>query len=455
MEYPFYNLYVQFDKNRFMYLVKKYKKHIENIIPSALVSKSNQYEKFNDQYVFIQEDWNANEELNQTTDIFTERCRILCKFGDRMTPAEFWNKNKHWLMKNKNTSIPKIRDIIYHKTKLCNNFRISVCLTVLEIFNAKRWLDISAGWGDRLIAAIGANLERYVGVDPNDCLQQMYQNIIDKIADDASKHKYTVLHGGFEKVQLPNEKFDIVFSSPPFFDLEIYSESKDDSFLNYNTKESWFYNFLIPSLDKAISHLQIDGHLVLYMGEGGGEKMMDKMTEYLNGKMRYMGKIYYYYPGQRNARDMMVWKKINDTNDANNKLKRQYLMNRSMYLKLNDNIVSKSSMDVLQDGNIYLIKLSINDILNIIRNNIDIKPIIDDFIGNGKIISYSDDQKNSLINDLPLLIINKDRYSVGILVNNYDEKLYIEECMKYYSIKIHVFSNDYIKNDLNLIYFAI
>jgi tRNA1(Val) A37 N6-methylase TrmN6 len=470
MEYPYYNLYQKFDKYRFDYLVKNYKKTIEYTIPKT-IKNHDSIEMFDNKYIFIKEDWDANEELNQITDIFTEKCRVMCKFGDKISPFEYWNKNKHWIMKQNvsdsvNTKnqiiLKKIRDTIYHKTKLCNNFRISVSLTVLEFFGAKRWLDISAGWGDRLIAAIGANLERYVGVDPNDCLQEYYKEIIDTVADTDKRNRFTILQGGFEKIELPNEKFDIVFSSPPFFDLEVYSTSRDDSLLNYSTKKQWYHNFLIPSLDKAIYHLDKNGWLVLYMGEGGGEKVLDKMIDHINEKMTYMGKIYYYYPEQYKPRSMLVWKNIMNASlsplersrlvsfpkeKKSNHLQR-YMIGKGDYKK----IVSLSAND--NDNQIYIFKISMFDINQIVFSDTYLKDFIKKNIDNHKFINYK--SENPLTNyqgDIPLLITKLDKTpSYCILVNNYVEKLNIESMLRYGNININIFSNDYIKGDIQIIY---
>ena len=40
---------------------------------------------------------------------------------------------------------------------------------------------------------------------------------------------YYIYEGGFENIDLGNELFDIVFSSPPFFTLEKYSTYNNNS----------------------------------------------------------------------------------------------------------------------------------------------------------------------------------------------------------------------------------
>ena len=100
--------------------------------------------------------------INNITDLFTEKIRIHCKFKNHNSPYEYWNKNKKYIIqktieKYKKLNIYNIRDTIFYNTKLCNNFRITVCMQILHHFRPKTWLDISAGWGDRLISAIVYN----------------------------------------------------------------------------------------------------------------------------------------------------------------------------------------------------------------------------------------------------------------------------------------------------------
>lgn len=113
------------------------------------------------------------------TDYFTEECRIHCNFKKFDSPFEAWNKNKKELLEQTN-DILELRDLMFSRFKMCNNFRITVALTILEIFSPKKWLDISAGWGDRLLAAIGYGVDRYFSADPNPCLTDKYKEIINE-----------------------------------------------------------------------------------------------------------------------------------------------------------------------------------------------------------------------------------------------------------------------------------
>jgi len=311
MEYPYYNKHYQLSKEKFDNLINNFTPIIHHHVPKELHGK---FKKMNGKFYFIEENWNKNRELNDATDFFTEECRVGCKFGKHITPLEFWNKNQNNIIdivkkEHGKLNVNYIRDIIFRDTKLCNNFRVSIAITVLNIFKAKRWLDISAGWGDRLIAAIGYGVDFYCGVDPNDCLTNKYQTIIDTLLVEEKRNNFMVIHDGFETANIPRNDFDLVFSSPPFFDLEIYSKSEKDSMIKYNTLDKWYDDFLMVSIKKAYDHLIIGGHMVLYMGEGINTNYIHKMINDVNKFMTYLSNIYYYYPHKKFARVLFVWKK--------------------------------------------------------------------------------------------------------------------------------------------------
>jgi len=306
-QYPLYRLAYVLTKDRFNDLVKDFNPTILHSIPHNIKFKES-IKKYKDRYLFIKEDWSRNEELNNITDYFTEQVRIQCYFKKNPSPLEYWNKHNKELL-TKTTDVLQLRELMYSKVKFCNNFRVSVAITILKLFNAKKWLDISSGWGDRLVAAIACGLDVYCGVDPNEKLHPYYDEIINTLCPPDKHKNFTVLNDGFETAVIPYHEYDIVFSSPPFFDLEVYSQSPKDSLVSYPTSEKWYTDFLIVSLTKAYGHLSSGGHMVLYMGEGVGTNYITRMCHEMNKLMTFEGCIYYYYENAKIPRTFYVWKK--------------------------------------------------------------------------------------------------------------------------------------------------
>jgi 16S rRNA G966 N2-methylase RsmD len=309
LEYPYYNKYYKLNKKEILTYIKNYKPIILKHIPKELIKYNLQ--KYNNSYFIIKEDYLKNFYINSVTDYFSEYVRIKCKFGNGISPYEYWKKNKkiiieQALKKYGTLNIINLREIIYLNTKLCNNLRITVILTILDYFKPKSWLDISAGWGDRLLGAIFYKINYYESCDPNLELHKYYDNIITTFVTKSKRKNFIIHKRGFLESLFEKMDFDIVFSSPPFFKLEKYSDFSENSITKYNTEKDWCDYFFIPSLIKAYNHLKEGGIMILYMG--GSNNVMNAMHK-LDSIMEYQGIIYFY---EKKPRGMYVWKKVSN-----------------------------------------------------------------------------------------------------------------------------------------------
>uniref|UniRef100_A0A6C0HL48 Uncharacterized protein n=1 Tax=viral metagenome TaxID=1070528 RepID=A0A6C0HL48_9ZZZZ len=346
-DYPFLNKTMKIDensinniKNTAKYLKRQlYICDNENELPLE-IKKDKKYKlgslkrlelgRIHNEIVIIMSSWKQFEYINSITDYFTEECRVNCIFKGAQSLLSYWEKNKVQLRselvkRKKSVTDYWLRELMYEKNKPCNNFRVSVCLEILRLFKPKRWLDISAGWGDRLLSALLYDgLEVYCGADPNPCLHPLYKKMIatftnstnnSKTRTNKSNHskanipQYILIKDGFETAVLPTGiTYDLVFSSPPFFDLEIYSGDKSNSYVKYRGVDGWFNGFLMPSIYKSIEYLESGGHLVLYMGEAGGTKYIPEMISLID-KLTINCGIFYYSGGGGKLREFYCWQK--------------------------------------------------------------------------------------------------------------------------------------------------
>ena len=186
--------------------------------------------------------------------------------------------------------------------KECSLYPFPIGMEVIKMFKPKRWLDPTAGWGDRLRVAIASGVE-YVGVDSNRSMKEAYKAIIDDKAG-GNYEKYQVKSGKFQNVKIEGT-FDLVFTSPPFFTVEVYEGMTEWSDVEHFMKE-----FLRPFLRKSHKHLEKNGHLVLYIEDRPEDSFIDLMKEYIKlafDDMKYEGA--FYYQGTK-LRPYYVWKKI-------------------------------------------------------------------------------------------------------------------------------------------------
>jgi len=184
--------------------------------------------------------------------------------------------------------------------RTCTLFPYTLSLKVLEIFKPKKWLDPTAGWGDRLRSAITYGC-KYTGVDSNPDMQVAYKQII---KDNVLKEDCEVLEGKFQDVQIKG-KYDLVFTSPPF-----YTKEKYEGMVDWKDIEEFLKEFLKPLFDKSLKHLSKNGHLVLYIEDTGTEPFIDLMKSYAAElPLEYEGAFYYLSWNKKSYRPFYVWKR--------------------------------------------------------------------------------------------------------------------------------------------------
>ncbi len=142
---------------------------------------------------------------------------------------------------------------------------------IYEYFNAKRVLDPCAGWGDRLTGAMTAiGVTKYVAFDPNRNLRPGYCKIMEyggHTVRELSEHKIH-FSNDFEIHSLPfeigskmfaDESFDIAFTSPPFFDYEMYNPSNPQY-------KDWIEEFYTPLFQQVCRLVKSGGFFGIHIG---------------------------------------------------------------------------------------------------------------------------------------------------------------------------------------------
>lgn len=286
--------------------------------------------KFEGKYHLLKCSEDDYEDFNILSDMFCERFRMSARrqYSD-VSPLEYFEQHKDELVETlepeatiKEFSIA-LRDEIFKKNLECSSFRPNVFVMIAKMLNATRVLDFSGGWGDRLIGAIalGDALEKYVAIDPNVDLHQGYASIVDFFVasgGSGSENKFTFI---CDKAQNMNkhldasELFDLVFTSPPYFNFELYSKYDDD----YTNEGAWFNSFLKPVLEKCWSHISDEGYLAINLNQSSKSqtyisKMIALVSEFSDAC--YKGIISYVNEKGVNPQPIFVWKKTNDNTSS-------------------------------------------------------------------------------------------------------------------------------------------
>ena len=150
------------------------------------------------------------------------------------------------------------------------NFRPAVAKVLYELYSPRdsdsKVLDTSAGYGGRLLGAWAAsNVSEYIGIDPNTETALNAGKLITYLDENFPNLKKTeVLCIGSETFTGENypqyqNYFDIAFTSPPYFNTEVYSTEETQSCNMFNTYDLWVKGFLRPTIHNTIDALKEDG----------------------------------------------------------------------------------------------------------------------------------------------------------------------------------------------------
>lgn len=192
-----------------------------------------------------------------------DRKGITLTWGDRKTLYYAWNSL--WGLKADKVSRDTIRNCIGMRRYKPAQFKPSVARYLYELFGAKRVLDPSAGWGDRLSGFLASNCtEHYVGIDPNTAMHPCYQKQFEFYSQRVNK-RADFIHAPAEDADLSGYKeyFDFVFTSPPYFDAERYTTEDTQSFARYPHIDRWLQGFMRPTLRKCWDSLAQGGTMVI------------------------------------------------------------------------------------------------------------------------------------------------------------------------------------------------
>lgn len=266
----------------------------------------------------------SNEETYHNSDVlsdhFIEDIRLQSKRYDQSKSViECWEDSeciKTMLiraLKNPNITPETLRNAIYKhgETKIFNPTWAKTLLKVVvgNDLGGKKWLDISAGWGDRLITAMSLDME-YLGFDPNTNLIEGHSKMIEMFGN---KDMHRVIYEPFENAILPQNYYDVVLSSPPFFSVEEYAPDQEgQSIVSYPDFNTWMVKFLFVALEKAWNALTEGGYLILHLSDTRSIKSCEATNIYIEnyligasweGILSVQGKAGY-------PRPVWVWKKV-------------------------------------------------------------------------------------------------------------------------------------------------
>ena len=233
----------------------------------------------------------------RSSNYFHQLARWKTEHAKNPSPYRAWTETKFhptftrplWSLDLGKVDTQTLRQAIQMSKYMASQYPPAVAKCIYELFEAKNGLDFSMGWGDRLAGFHASNAESYVGIDPNWEVMKNYprQN---ELYETYKKTEF--IHSPAEDVDLEDRKFDMVFTSPPYFHVERYSKDENQSWMRYgNDIDSWLDGFLYPTLNYSWEALKEGGTMIINIadvyalthGENAYNKICDPMNDFIGG----------------------------------------------------------------------------------------------------------------------------------------------------------------------------
>jgi hypothetical protein len=191
-----------------------------------------------------------------------------------------------------------------------NQFKPRVAACLYELFKPSSVLDFSAGWGDRCVAAMAKSID-YIGIDTNIALKSPFGDMISCYKDVLKQQEkripaVDIYFQPSETFDFSSCTYDMVFTSPPYYDLEFY-----ENMPTYESYEVWITTFLQPVITNAWKHMKVNGWMCLNLPSDKHDSR--KITKYdvLSAVQEILGE-------PRKRIQMMLQQRNKEKNNATN-----------------------------------------------------------------------------------------------------------------------------------------
>jgi 16S rRNA G966 N2-methylase RsmD len=269
----------------------------ENVLPILAneLENINFYAQYSDSELY--KDWMNLKNWNSNVDEISSTQRIGMKLCEHFFPNFYNIENKKgesfkslWKSDNlekvlkwnrKSHTTPYLSELkrgIYFNFNLAKStmFRPQLAKMIVSNLKSKRVLDPCAGWGGRLLGCVSADVE-YVAFEPNG---ETYNGLIELVKFLGIEDKVTLIKDSALNMQKYNlGKFDLVLTSPPYFDLEVYSHEDTQSINGFDNYRNWLDGFLNPLIQLSNLHLVDEGWSCWNVHNVGKMKMIDDVKD--------------------------------------------------------------------------------------------------------------------------------------------------------------------------------
>lgn len=176
------------------------------------------------------------------------------------------------LLENSDASNPQ--DVLRSVRRLCRGAvtvqNPSLASYVYQNYNTNGFvLDTSSGYGSRLLAAMSLGLS-YDGYEPNPDTCAQLHNLGTWVQSKIPGGRFSIWCAGSEVRRHKSNKYGLAFTSPPYFDFEVYSGDGSQSLAKHPLLADWLTGYWESVLRNTSDGLVVGGYMVVNLSPRSG-----------------------------------------------------------------------------------------------------------------------------------------------------------------------------------------
>lgn len=163
-----------------------------------------------------------------------------------------WNKTSHTT-----PYLSEFRRGVYFCYGLTKNtmFRPHLAKMICDYYSPEIVFDPCCGWGGRMLGTVasGAN---YIGFEP---CKETYHHLLELADFLGITDKVSIYNLPAEAIPAGEIKADLVLTSPPYYNQEVYSDEDTQSYVKFKNYKDWVDGWLNPIITKCCTIIGTNG----------------------------------------------------------------------------------------------------------------------------------------------------------------------------------------------------
>jgi tRNA1(Val) A37 N6-methylase TrmN6 len=137
-------------------------------------------------------------------------------------------------------------------------YRPTLTKLICDKYDVEYVLDPCIGWGGRMLGVCANPGRKYIGFEPS---TRMYDNLLKIVKFLGIEKQVTILNKGAENIPnvIKDKWIDLIITSPPYYNLEIYSDENTQSYTGQSYKD-WLNNFFKKIVNFSLDVLRDGGY---------------------------------------------------------------------------------------------------------------------------------------------------------------------------------------------------